>query len=144
MPDNKSLEPLVEAAMVEALETMCFSGVLAPLPQNVRTEDSLTTEVHFTGDAKGHLRVVLSRDAAQTVASNFLGEDPDQVGPQQVEEVACELTNMICGCMLTTYDNNGRFDLSAPVVRSEGTPESDVYQGWQLEVGTIQTLLAVS
>ena len=56
----------------------------------------------------------LAHAAASLIAADFLGEDADSVTPAQVQEVAKELANMICGAVLSRIESSAIFRLATP------------------------------
>src|SRR5207245_6540315 len=69
----------------------------------------------FQGTPPGRFGIVISDPVARTLASNFMGsDDGKRLLPAQVGGVIGELTNMICGAVLSELESNANFDLGAP------------------------------
>ena len=102
----------------EVLETMFFTGLSGEC-----TEDSaaaqLSAELAFRGSSSGKLGVEVPLVTGQLIASNFLGLEADDLSPAQITEVIGELTNMICGSVLSHIEPNGSFELLHPEVHSK-------------------------
>lgn len=105
----------LEESVSEVLESMFFlSCEVIPLS----TEDAGTTfvdrEVDFTGPHKGHFGIRMALSTAQMLASNFLGQEPEELTEVQNGEVVGEVANMICGAILGRMDSKQAFVLSPP------------------------------
>lgn len=109
------LHDALQQAVHEVLETMFFVRELddGVIPDGASTPD-LAAQLDFEGNPGGQLTLILAGHAARTVAADFLGADEDELSEQQVEEVACELANMICGSVLSRTESETRFCLSSP------------------------------
>lgn len=117
MPENGWADALWLTAE-EVLEKMFFACVCGPAPDaECSAEPCLIAHVAFQGRPCGALTVSISRPAALTLAANFLAVgDDESPSDAQVAAVVCELTNMICGCLLTKVESDDCFRLSAPAV----------------------------
>ena len=130
MPETRavSAEELgrcLESAACDVLETMFFTeaspAAAAPSPPG----DFLAAVVGFQGTCAGAFTAVVAADAARMLAANFLGVDEDGVTAAEAQGVVSELTNMICGAVLSRLRNEGDFALSAPAaIRGELPPRS--------------------
>ncbi|HYO83554.1 MAG TPA: response regulator [Bryobacteraceae bacterium] len=105
----------LDTAVCETLELMCFTGLMGKsdlMPAGA----ALCASVRFYGDAEGMVRLTVPEDTASDLTSAFLGLDSDSVEEEHVRSVAIELTNMVCGAMLSHHAENGRFHLEQPIV----------------------------
>lgn len=127
MPDALSrvaLEAALRDALTDVLNKMFFIGDLDDArqpPEGVSdsgTVAELAARVHFQGQPSGDLLLVLNRRAAHGIAADFLGEDRSGLDDRQVEEVFCELTNMICGAVLSRVESAATFKLASPVLEN--------------------------
>jgi len=75
---------------------------------------AVNVELAFDGDPPGIFRMSLARPAAAMIAADFLGEDSPSLTDNQVEDVARELANMICGAVLSRIESSATFRLGAP------------------------------
>jgi hypothetical protein len=133
------LERMLETATSEALETMCFFGVMGPTDQFPQEEEQISARMTFQGDATGVFHSTLNSSAAWAIAANFLGEDAGDISRQQVDTVLCELANMICGSLLSSYKRDGHFELSSPEITpmEHCQPDEGVRRMFELESGCI-------
>ena len=126
MPGKSALE--VEAGEVDrcleqaasaVLETMFFTGVddtASGLHPGWR-EDSrswIRMRVEFTGPLVGDCQLRIDREAARALACTFLCLDPEELRDELPEQVAGELTNMICGFLLSHLEPDANLTLGAP------------------------------
>ncbi len=119
--DLEQVGPILAAAATEVLETMFFSivedvdrrtGAGATAAEEEHTE---TVELSFHGPHGGRFQVVFSAYGARAIAANFIGAmDPDQVTPEEVEQVLCEFANMVCGATLSRLAPLEIFNLETP------------------------------
>jgi hypothetical protein len=86
--------------------TPLTGGEAGPFTQPVR--------VDFTGTFRGSVRVALCPEAERHLAANFSGAEEDEILPEQAQEVAAELANMICGQVLSRWAPEGEFTLGSP------------------------------
>jgi CheY-specific phosphatase CheX len=112
-------EPSIATALAESvrevLEKMFFVDAMEPAPGETPMA-GLAAELSFDGNPPGHFRLVLDQRAARSAAADFLGEDPAELTEEQLNEVVCELANMICGSVLSRIESSATFRLSKPVI----------------------------
>ena len=114
----------LEQAAVEVLQQMFFvDAVRQSAPSS--TAASLAVELTFDGDPPGHLLLSLEPQAAVSIAANFLGANAAALTTGQVADVACELSNMICGTALSRLESTATFRLSSPAVLSDPRPPAN-------------------
>jgi CheY-specific phosphatase CheX len=101
-------------SVVEVLEKMFFIEATGGLPAGSRDPESVFVQLNFDGDPPGAFRMSLERAAAAVIAADFLGEDAASVSGAQIDEVAKELANMICGAVLSRIESSVTFRLAAP------------------------------
>ena len=70
-------------------------------------------ELRFHGTYSGKFHLDITEEAGRSLATTFLGADEDVPKPEMAS-VICELTNMICGSMLSTLDGQADIHLDAP------------------------------
>ena len=125
---NKSWNGIFYESAQEVLETMFFSSVFGPAeplfsPSSDIREQIITAELRFSGTPSGRLQVSLNEAAARSIACNFLGEDrPELVSKSDMEQVLGELSNMVCGSVLSRMDAQAVFSLSHPELKTIESP----------------------
>ncbi|MCU1238446.1 MAG: CheC, inhibitor of methylation [Candidatus Solibacter sp.] len=86
----------------------------APVSDTALTDLGVFVQVAFHGDPPGVFHMSLARDVATRIAADFLGLDADSVTAEQVNDVAKELANMICGAVLSRLESRATLRLSTP------------------------------
>src|SRR5262249_13355553 len=106
----------------EVLEKMCFIDLPSPAQGEEMRMRGIAAELVFDGDSPGSFRLDLDAEAARAAAAGFLGEDPAGLPLEQVQEVICELANMICGSVLSRVESSAVFRLAKPEVADDPRP----------------------
>lgn len=129
------IEQTLRESAQSVLETMFFAeaeSVAAPSP--APAANRMFIQVAFGGHRRGRFSIGLPVSCARALAGGFEGlDDLNAVPVETVQEVACELANIICGVALTRLDTHGLFTLDSPAVIRELAPagrESDVSECW--------------
>jgi CheY-specific phosphatase CheX len=110
----------------EVFETMFFTGI----GEENASEDerpALGAELLFKGDPSGRFGVRVPVETGRAIATSFLGLD--EVSDDQVGEVVCELSNMLCGSVLSRIEAGARFELAHP--------EINLNTRWQDHAGVV-------
>jgi len=119
---------LVPDCCSEVLDSMYFTTVLEtshPTPfdgldrpdapvQPALSPSEYAFTLRFEGEVRGSFGLHLAGNTARTLAANFLGEDDSTLSPQDVSEVVGELTNMLCGSVVSRIEGHSKFALSHP------------------------------
>ena len=114
MPEMAITEAL-SAAAADVLETMFFSPILGETaPEALPSAPAIAARLRFSGGLSGTFALRVSASAAEIIAANFLGEETEHPAPGQVPDVVCELSNMLCGSVLSRMDSEAHFDLEHP------------------------------
>jgi hypothetical protein len=144
MPE-RDLQTLLAETMRDVLEMSFFANILeetipepelAPLP-------SMAARVEFSGAASGAFLLVATPLAVRTLALEFLGdsaEDRDAGAAQTVvadEEVFKELTNILCGSVLSRFQADRCCNLTQPVVCSGERMEDWMMGGTNICAGVL-------
>jgi CheY-specific phosphatase CheX len=118
-----SIAQALRESVVEVLERMFFIEASEEADDVAAAEDpKVQVELNFEGDPPGAFRLSLARGAAALIAADFLGEDAGSVSPRQVDDVARELTNMICGAVLSRVESSVTFRLAPPAILPDAAP----------------------
>ncbi|HXE14564.1 MAG TPA: chemotaxis protein CheX [Bryobacteraceae bacterium] len=107
------LTRLLAESASEVLETMYFTGVIGLLDAGPAGE-WVCTALDFRGSRSGSLGVRAPLATARTLAESFLGAEPETIATPQCFEVLGEMTNMICGAILSRLAPEEQFSLSPP------------------------------
>jgi CheY-specific phosphatase CheX len=117
------------------LETMCYADPL-PITGLEEGQPFIRTQLRFHGTYSGVFHLDITEDAGRSLATTFLGSDEDVPAPEMAS-VICELTNMICGSMLSTLDARADIHLDAPELVEDAAPRSDnaLYRAFEIDNG---------
>jgi CheY-specific phosphatase CheX len=138
---------LLAPAVAAVLETMFFSEPFGP-PDADTGAAWLEARVSFSGEISGVLGVRISVRSARSLAASFLGEFEESLSETQIAQVVCELTNMLCGWLVSKAECQGCFDLGSPELCSADsrqpteTPTSE--QSFAIENGILTVSLYAS
>jgi len=98
----------------DVLEKMCFLDLSAPAAEQPTASRGVAAQLAFDGDPPGLFRLDLDENAARLAAAGFLGENPAHLAAEQMQEVVCELANMVCGSILSRIESSAVFRLAKP------------------------------
>ena len=116
MPVNELYQWLSEAA-AEVLETMFFTSLAAEgEPAPAVTAPFVSVRLSFRGSPPGRLGLRVPVETGRRIAANFLGIEPDEAADSQIEDVVCELSNMVCGSVLSRLEGESVFELHHPEI----------------------------
>ena len=110
---NSELGRALRESTVDVLEKMFFAQPLEE-PAGDLPGAVLAVKLAFEGAPSGALTLTVTEDAARQIAADFLGEDENEISGRKVEEVTCELANMICGSVLSRVESQATFRLASP------------------------------
>ena len=105
------------------LETMCYADPL-PITGLEEGQPFVRTRLRFHGTYSGVFHLDITEEAGRSLATTFLGADENVAAPEMAG-VICELTNMICGSMLSALDARADIRLDPPEVVEEVAPRSE-------------------
>lgn len=115
---NRRLPGSMLSSAQAVLEQMCFLSVLEQADPGPAEETDVAVRVAFRGEPSGAFYLIASESAARAMASGFLGVDSAPSDSSKVEEVVCEIANMICGATLSEWATTGDFVLAGPEIAS--------------------------
>jgi hypothetical protein len=111
-----AVHELLSESAQKALETMFFA-----MPDSVSMDlrrpagELIAASLTFQGAPPGRFGFMVSEPVARTLAGNFFGcDDAARLPPAQVAGVMEELSNIMCGVVLSELESNANFDLGAP------------------------------
>jgi CheY-specific phosphatase CheX len=120
---KSGLQQALAESAEETLETMFFlSPVDEPDPLPAPAEPQVGAELEFEGDPPGRLSLRVTAAAARSIAADFLGEPEEDLSSGQVDEVICELANIVCGAVLSRVESAAVFRLGPPRIVTPEPP----------------------
>jgi chemotaxis protein CheY-P-specific phosphatase CheC len=120
---------------------MCYADPL-PITGLEEGQPLVRAELRFHGTFSGVFHLDITEEAGRSLATTFLGADEDVPGPQMAS-VICELTNMICGSMLSALDARADIHLDAPEVVADPAPRSGNALSRPFEIDNGQMAVAI-
>lgn len=137
---NESIPDLLTISAEEVLETMFFTQVVGIKPDVAEAEQTVKDEclavrLCFLGSAEsaghgGYLDLKVSPEGAQWIASSFLAADEGTVEASKVADVICELTNVVCGNIVSNIASEAGFTMLSPKVVPMSSPNPGSAPEW--------------
>src|SRR5581483_9447783 len=104
------LDQVVSEAAAEVLETMFFTSLAEEgEPPPPIDGPCVCARLSFSGARSGRLGVRVPQATAREIAASFLGLEGPELTETRVDDVICELTNMVCGLVLGRAEGDGLF-----------------------------------
>ena len=141
---DTTIHAALSSAVADVLERMFFLEVLGETAEPPPEAETVTVHLSFDGDPPGHFQMRISRPAANAVAADFLGEDPDSLTDRQSTEVTLELANMICGAVLSRIETSASFRLGTPQIETDDTGQRGSAEETRYTVDTGNGTLTVA
>lgn len=142
------LDDLIGQAVTDVLETMFFTAVDGPAEEPCSGGQCLAVRVVFDGHPPGVFQLSVACETARRVAESFLGvESEDELDEAQVENVARELANVLCGAVLSRLEAKTTFSLGPPELVDPPVPLGGggvVERRFQLENGSLTVALSLA
>ena len=103
----------------EVLEKMFFAQTMGECPVDPaegQPADEIAVSLAFQGEPSGLFWLRLTTVAARQIAADFLGIDEPEISGIQTSDAIRELSNMICGSVLSRVESAATFQLGAPQI----------------------------
>lgn len=110
------LSNAVPGAVKQVFGEMFFTYVAEAAEGGEPRPFALESEIGFTGDMAGRMRIVFSKRLAEQVAANLVGGEPAQLEEGQVYDAVKEAANILC-CNLLRLAGAQTIAVSIPVAR---------------------------
>jgi hypothetical protein len=104
----------IRQVAAEVLETMFFTEAEVVGCEHTWLDAAPCARIRFEGSHRGEMLLGVSVEAANPIAASFLGLEPVEVSDVQRGQVIQELSNILCGAMLSRLWVNSRLALSSP------------------------------
>jgi chemotaxis protein CheY-P-specific phosphatase CheC len=121
MSDNERKEYLKEIVSSVLEQTAFLFPETVDLNDGVSFDghDMLWASIDYSGDREGEVTLIIPLDLCRELATNLLGEDPeDNDEKEKAIDAAKEILNIITGQLLTRlYGEKALFNLSAPQIK---------------------------
>jgi len=107
---------LVPQVIAEVLETMFFEEAVPATCEHEWFQTAVSARLEFSGSHSGELRLCVSASAVPSIAAGFLGVDPEDLAPGQAGQVILELTNILCGAVMSRLWPESSLALDPPAL----------------------------
>ena len=141
---DTTVRDALSTAVSDVLESMFFLEALGEAPEPPPEAETVTALVTFDGDPPGSFYMRLASMAANSIAADFLGEDPGTLTEQQSTSVTLEMANMICGAVLSRIESSGSFRLGTPRIAAWDATAAETMQETRYTVDTGNGTLTVA
>ena len=110
----ESLQEVLADSLGQVMQNMCF--ILVSESDDASSTEKIWVErvLEFSGPVRGEFRIRAPFDSAAHIASDFLGEDLEQLTATQIHEVISEMANVVCGNVLGNCYPSNAFSLTSP------------------------------
>ncbi|HTC88403.1 MAG TPA: chemotaxis protein CheX [Bryobacteraceae bacterium] len=98
----------------EVLEAMFFTEAELAACEHAWLDPARCAGIRFGGSHFGEMLLGVSAEAADPIAASFLGLDPMELTDAQRGQVIQELTNILCGAILSKLWPESKLALSSP------------------------------
>ena len=123
----------------EVLETMFFTEAEMADCEHAWLGAAPCARIGFDGSHCGEMQLAVSTEAADPIAASFLGLEPDELTAAQRGQVIQELSNILCGALLSHLWPESRLALASPELRAwqEWPPEGTLHRCFVIPEGTV-------
>jgi len=105
---------VIDRVAAEVLETMFFTEAVANGCDHAWFGSAITARIQFEGSHVGQFLLGVSLDAARSMAAGFLGLAEDEMTEKDCRQVILELSNILCGSVLSNRWPDSRLSLAPP------------------------------
>jgi hypothetical protein len=117
-PDRLDQEPeapdTIRQVMAEVMEAMFFTDAELAACEHAWLGLARCARIRFEGSHFGEMLLGVSTEAAEPIAASFLGLDPMELTDAQRGQVIQELSNILCGAILSKLWPESKLALSSP------------------------------
>jgi hypothetical protein len=114
MDQEPAASDTIRVVAAEVLETMFFSEAELAACEHSWLDSARCARMRFEGSHLGEMLLGVSREAADPMAASFLGLDEVELTETQRGQVIQELSNILCGAMLSHLWPESKLALSSP------------------------------
>lgn len=119
---DPALVDAASAAAAEVMETMFFAEAVPCGCSHDWLTAAVSDRIVFEGSHSGELRLCVSEEAANSLACAFLGVDPPESTEPLRAQVILELTNILCGAIMSRLWPESKLSLTPPEAAANREP----------------------
>jgi len=129
---------VIDRVSNEVLETMFFTEAIVTGCDHSWFSTAVTARIAFAGSHAGEFLLSVSREAARAIASGFLGLAEEETTENDCGQVILELSNILCGAVLSNRWPESRLSLATPELGGCGCAnEGALHRCFTLPVGAL-------
>ena len=137
-PAPETLAKVLGRVTAEVLETMFFAEAVAADCSHAWLNAAVGASIRFEGSHLGKMRLSVSGEAADSIACAFLGLEPEELTEPLRAQVILELTNILCGDILSHLWPHSKLALDPPELSAEEPAlEGALHQCFELPEGRL-------
>jgi len=139
-----NVDAVVASVSAAVLETMFFEEAVESACEHAWLESALSVRVTFHGSHTGEFLLSVSPAAAQCIAAGFLGVDSAELAEGQTGQVLLELSNILCGAVMSHLFPESSLNLDPPeAVPTGAVPEGSLHHCFYLPDGPVAVSIRV-
>jgi CheY-specific phosphatase CheX len=114
------LKKTMETSISEVFETMFYESLDfdttdAPRMREILdTHEMLAFQIQFEGSFSGSFALCIPRELALRMTENFMGEAPENITDEHLDQMIKEIANMVAGNTFSHLNDQVEFKLSIP------------------------------
>lgn len=133
---DQEFATVVARVAAEVLATMFFEEAQPIGCEHDWLQTSVSARVDFGGSHRGEFLLSVSPATSRSIASGFLGLDQEEMTESQPVDVILELSNILCGALLSALWPESNLSLGSPELSGPGTaPEEALHACFALPAG---------
>lgn len=150
MANTRKIEEILRTAIFEVLEKVFFI-----FTEPLREDGGIfhmKAAINFSGPVNGGMQILLSRGIAETMVTNMLNLEQDDVTEQIMVDCVKESINIICGNFVRKLDPERGFHLSIPtferisenILGDQQTKTNEIRLTFAAETGNISVTMTAA
>ena len=100
--------------VAEVMESMFFTEAEPSECEHAWIAEALSARIRFEGSHSGEMLLAVSAEAVEPIAASFLGLDPPELTDMQRGQVVQEMSNILCGAVLSRLWPESKLALVSP------------------------------
>lgn len=111
---NPDFAAVVIRVAADVLATMFFEEAVPAPCDHAWIPQAISAHIDFDGSHCGQFLLSVTPGTALSIASGFVGLDPEEMTESQTAEVILELANILCGALMSTLWPESSLSLGSP------------------------------
>ena len=113
---------------------------------DLKTDKIIISRLKFSGPFSGYFLLYIPRELAESLTTNFMGIDEDNISQDYVTSTVKEIINMITGNAFRNFDDQAIFNLEIPelikfddIIRKNSKSEEEIF----INIKTMESRMAL-